>query len=85
MAAMKNMMEKMADEGLTSYIVTFEIEGEADQLMWEQYWASNIDHAGAQCEDSVGFDLRYIHLIETQAEYENRTGVVLDYGRKETV
>ena len=80
MAAMKNMMGKMADEGLQSYIATFD-DAYGNGPFWKQFWAEDEAHAGEQCEDAV--EVNCIHLIETQAEWEARTGTTLDYGRTE--
>jgi hypothetical protein len=76
----KLMREKMADEGLTSYIVTYDDCG-TDSDMAAQFWAENEGHAGEQFDDS--YDECTISLVETQDEYERRTGLVLGYGRSE--
>lgn len=89
MAAVKNMREKMADEGLKSYIVSYDyadndeaavndFTGVADDAMAMQFWAEDAGHAGDQFDDAEpgGRCL----LVETQDEYEARTGTTLDYG-----
>lgn len=80
MGAVKSLREKMADEGLKSFIVTATYEW-ADYPMYQQFWATDAAHAGEQAEDVE--NLHEILLIETQDEYEARNGVKLDYGRTE--
>lgn len=84
MGAVKMMREKMADEGLQSYIVTFaDADGVKDT---KQFWAEDYGHAGEQADDELDMDFEYhIALVETQDEYEARTGTILDYGRTENL
>ena len=96
MAAIKTLREKMANDGLTSFIVSYdyaENDEEAsdagggipdpDDVFTEQFWAEDAGHAGEQFDDSrpQGRCL----LVETQDEYETRTGETLDYGRRANV
>lgn len=96
MAAVKTMREKMANEGLTSFIVTYdyyEDDTEAaeagggipdpDDVYKEQYWATDATHAAEQFTDSDSS--ARILTIETQEGYELRTGEELDYGNRENV
>jgi hypothetical protein len=77
---MKSLAEKLADEGLASYIVTINYDGSNSV---EQYWAEDEAHAREQCEDSnPGCD---IGRVELQDQFELRTGVVLNYGRTPTL
>ena len=79
MAAMKTLREKMADDGLTSFIVTYSHADDASLTGTMQFWAEDAGHAGEQMDDAEpGCS---VDLVETQAEYEARTGVELDYGR----
>ena len=83
------MRQRMAEEGLTSYIVSYiglppdEIEGEYEDLVADaeamQFWAEDEGHAGSQFDDSEPDST--VLLIESQDEYEDRTGKILDYGR----
>ncbi len=82
MAAYKTMMEKMADEGLQSFVVTY--LGDDGEEYSSQYWADDEGHAGEQC-DQDGEGTNTVLLVETQAEYEARTNTELDYGRWEFV
>lgn len=81
MAAVKTMREKMADEGLESFIVSYLPEGHASYMapLTQQFWADDAAHAGEQMDDAEPFCS--VLLVETQAEYEARTGETLDYGR----
>lgn len=79
---MKTLREKMADDGLQSFIVTFR-DGDDPTPYESQYWAEDAGHAGEQCEDESPDYLAI--LIETQAEWEARNGRSLDYGNRETV
>lgn len=96
MAAMKTLREKMADDGLTSFIVSYDyyaddteagITGQEnpwpEDSLTAQFWAEDAGHAGEQADDS--FPGARILLVETQAEYEARTGETLDYGRTENL
>lgn len=88
MAAMKTMREKMADEGLTSFIVSYDDRAPGDEIkldgaMTMQFWAEDAGHAGEQFDDAEP-DARLL-LVETQDEYETRTRTILDYGRRENV
>lgn len=79
----KMMREKMAAEGLASYIVSYTVvSDDHEDVMGVQYWAENEGHAGEQFDDSFGDDYT-ITLVESQDEYEQRTGLVLGYGRTE--
>jgi hypothetical protein len=86
------MREKMADEGLTSFIVSYDYEDEdapidedaAENAYSEQYWAEDKPHAAEQFKDSNGDGVRIV-AIETQDHYETRTGEELDYGNRENV
>lgn len=80
MAAVKTMREKMADEGLTSFMVSY--TGDDHERYTSQYWADDAGHAGEQC-DQDGEGTRTELFVETQDEFETRTGVELDYGRRE--
>lgn len=82
MASMKTLAAKMADEGLTSFIVTLR-DGDDATPYEQQYWAEDSDHATEQCE-AASPDYQVV-MVETQADYEARTGVMLDYGRRENV
>lgn len=92
MAAVKTMREKMANEGLTSFIVSYDYEDEgtpidaeaAENAYMEQYWAEDQPHAAEQFKDANGDGVRII-TIETQEAYEARTGEELDYGNREDV
>ena len=80
MAGVKRMMEKMAEQGLKSFIATVTFVGEMGIITEShQYWAEDAGHAGEQADDA--FPYCDIELIETQEEFEKRTGVLLDYGR----
>lgn len=80
MASIKTMQAKMADEGLRSFIVTFRPEGD-DETQTMQFWAEDAGHAGEQMDDAEpGCE---VVLVETQDEYETRTGETLDCGRRE--
>lgn len=74
MAANKALLEKMSDEGLTSYIVTT-----VDKNGFEEhfhFWAEDYGHAGEQADDMLGIDSESnISLVETTDEYEARTGM----------
>lgn len=81
----KMMREKMADEGLQSYIVTYyyphdEADSGAEELSM-QFWAEDEGHAGEQFDDAEPDG--NVTLVETQDEHERRTGLVLGYGRSE--
>ena len=69
MAAMKSLVERMADEGLESYMVTY-IEHEGTEEMVMQFWAEDEAHAGEQMDDAEPFCA--VLRIETQAEYNAR-------------
>lgn len=61
----------LSAEGLTGYIVTYSVPGDpTGQEM--HFWAEDVAHAGEQMEDAVP-DCS-IGLIETETEYEARTG-----------
>ena len=85
---MKTMREKMADEGLQSFIVTYRTTDEdiGDGMVIAhtatmQFWAEDAGHAGEQMDDAEpGCE---IVVVQTQAEYEARTGETLDYGTLE--
>ncbi len=80
MSNIKRMMEKMADEGLKSYIATVTFAGYMGIITESaQFWAEDAGHAGEQADDAYPYC--DIELIETQAEFEARTGKVLNYGR----
>lgn len=81
MASVKTMRAKMADEGLTSYIVTY---SDPDSTYIMQFWADDAAHAGEQFDDQEEWGAE-IDLIETQDEFEARTGRTLDYGRQENL
>lgn len=83
MAAVKTMREKMADEGLVSYTVTFMYPGNRSLADTEQFWAEDADHAREQCIDS--HDEITIKAVETQDEFEARTDLTLDYGNRSNV
>lgn len=74
MSNMKRLLEKMSEQGLKSYIVT--VHGDqGDGLL--QFWAENYGHAGEQADDVYPYC--DIDLIETQEEFEARTGIARDY------
>lgn len=78
MSAMKTFREKMAEEGLQSFIVTYRAE-ESTEVEHMQFWAEDAGHAGDQMDDAEqGCD---VLLVETQTEYEARTGSPMPYGR----
>jgi hypothetical protein len=86
MGAVKTMREKMASEGLTSFIVSYDYlaPGEKQDLLETfqmQFWAEDAAHAGEQFDDAEP-DARVV-LVETQDEYERRTGEKLCYGYTE--
>lgn len=89
MAGFKRLVEKMADEGLHSFVVSF-TEGGGSEVYQEQYWAMDAEHATEQCIDA-GFVLgpvdtiRSVHLVETQAEWVARNERELDYGQRDNV
>lgn len=91
---MKTLPHDSRDDGtLTSYIVTLrpfigQIPGDASggdtdygPEESQQFWAEDIAHAGEQADDAEPFCA--ILRVETQSEFEERTGVMLDYGRTE--
>lgn len=80
----KTMRARMADEGLTSYIVRFE-NAYGDPDFYQQYWAENAEHAREQHDDATDGDSSAGKVISvmTQDEYEAATGNVLGYGRGE--
>lgn len=82
MATVKTMRQKMADEGLSSFMVTYTADDH--ETYTSQYWAEDAGHAGDQCEDEGEGDRTNL-FVETQDEYEARTGKVLDYGRGESL
>ena len=84
MAAMKTLREKMAHDGLTSYIVSYDDRAPGDEIKLDdaltmQFWAEDAGHAGEQFDDAEPGSR--VVLVETQAEYEARTRTILDYGR----
>ncbi len=76
MSQMKRMLEKMAEQGLESYIVSISTDQGNFHM---QFWAEDAGHAGEQADDEVPYC--DIEPIETQGEYEARTGETLNYGR----
>lgn len=97
MASVKNLAQKLADEGLTSYIVTYDYFDDDDDaaangclgtpdpedVMMVQYWAESKQHAGEQYDADLGY--ARVLSVETQEDYERRTGETLDYGRRANV
>lgn len=80
MSGMKRLAEKMAENNLKSYIATVTFIGEMGFIREShQYWAEDAGHAGEQADDA--FPYCTIELIETQEEFEARTGTKLNYGR----
>lgn len=81
----KTMREKMADAGMTSYIVQFENAYGDHPNFYQQYWASDANHAREQHEDATSDDAAAGKVIGvmTQDEYEISTGNTLAYGRSE--
>lgn len=87
---MVNLRRKMALEGLKSFIVSydnFEDDTSAaeaggsipdpEDVFIMQFWAEDAGHAGSQFDDAE--PTSRVLLVETQNEYENRTGETLDY------
>ena len=84
MGAMKTMREKMADEGLKSFIVTFRYPENKSMGDAMQFWAEDALHAVEQAKASEGDDITVLY-VETQEQYEANSGTTLDYGRRENV
>lgn len=85
MAAVKTLRESLAEEGLESFMVTYRpaYAEPSDEPEVMQFWAEDAAHAGEQMDDAEPFCA--VLLVETQAQYEARTGELLDYGRREFV
>jgi hypothetical protein len=80
-----NMAEKMALQGLTSFIVTYctDFDDDPSYDKQVQFWADDAQHAREQFKDA--FPDNSFVCAETQEKYESRVGYELDYGRKENV
>jgi hypothetical protein len=70
MGAVKTMREKMADEGLRSYIVTYVYadDYDSDEHYEMQFWAEDEAHACEQMEDAEpGSGVNNVRLVDTDS------------------